>query len=64
VTLTLTLARGLEIAIEDDGVGFDTGARLGIGVNSMRERATELGGTLEIDAGRGTRISAHLPVAG
>jgi signal transduction histidine kinase len=63
-TVTFRLAKDLEIEIEDDGTGFDTGTRLGIGVNSMRERATELGGTLEIAVDGGTRISAHLPVAG
>jgi signal transduction histidine kinase len=55
--------------IEDDGVGFDPGpkgrARLavGIGLKGIRERASRLGGTLEIQSqkGQGTRLALAIP---
>lgn len=61
-------AAQLEVHIIDDGVGFDPdvdrekGQQMGI--SSMRERAELLGGSLTIDAapGRGTRITAVLPL--
>lgn len=66
---TVTLARdhgfkGLRVEIVDDGVGITGGRRRGLGLGSMRERATELGGTLVIDAPPhgGTRIVARLPI--
>jgi PAS domain S-box-containing protein len=51
----------LEIA--DDGVGFDPDASLCGGLHSMDERATALGGSLEIISapGRGTRIVVRIP---
>ena len=55
----------LEIA--DDGVGFDpNGGFPGhLGLRSMRERATGVGGSLEVVSarGRGTRIVARVPSA-
>ncbi|MGG1675401.1 sensor histidine kinase [Neobacillus sp. NRS-1170] len=60
--------RGLQFKIEDDGTGIPTKIRSsykgGIGIDSMRERATELGGTFQINNGPtgGTIISVFLPV--
>ena len=60
--------RGVELEITDDGRGFDPAAvgrdGSGFGLRSMRERAEELGGALEVTSGpgRGTRISVRLPV--
>jgi signal transduction histidine kinase len=56
--------------IRDDGQGFDSAAliagrgRGGLGLIGMRERATSLGGTLEIDSlpGKGTVISVTFPL--
>ena len=47
----------------DDGVGLPEGWRAGVGIASMRERVTELGGDLVIEPNQphGTRINAHLP---
>jgi signal transduction histidine kinase len=56
---------GLEIS--DDGVGFDaTAADAGHGVGSMRRRAEEVGGRLDIDSavGQGTTIRLRLQMAG
>jgi signal transduction histidine kinase len=58
------------VIVEDDGRGFDAGevlqrsANHGLGLVSMRERATLCGGTLDIDAvpGRGTTILVRIPL--
>jgi signal transduction histidine kinase len=53
----------LVIEISDDGTGIDASADAGVGLLSMRERAAELGGALEVRrrAGGGTVIRAVLP---
>ncbi|MFG3284100.1 sensor histidine kinase [Streptomyces sp. NPDC048111] len=54
--------------VEDNGRGFDMNgappAGRGIGLGSMRERARSLGGTLTVASvpGRGTRVTAWLPL--
>jgi signal transduction histidine kinase len=52
----------LHLVVEDDGGGFepDAVAQAGLGLNSMRQRALQSGGTLNIESipGRGTRIDA------
>lgn len=57
---------GLWLEVADDGLGFDpTGPFPGhLGLTSMRERLGDLGGRLEIAsaAGRGTRLSARVPL--
>ena len=65
--VTVLLApRGDQIllSIIDDGRGFDTNDVHGLGLIAMRERATHLGGTFDIEtvAGAGTCIRACLPV--
>jgi signal transduction histidine kinase len=55
------------LRIEDDGVGFDQGRRLGgghFGLANLRDRAAGIGGRLEIatEPGRGTRIIVRLPL--
>lgn len=55
----------LSVLVEDDGVGFDRGAvQADIGLQSMRERAESIGGSLTIDsaAGRGTRVRLTVPL--
>jgi len=58
------------LLVEDDGRGiprdallrFHAGRAGGIGLAGMRERLTELGGTLEVQSGpKGTRIRASVP---
>ena len=53
----------LRVEIRDDGRGIPPGARPGVGLHSMRERAEELGGRLEIGSppGGGTQVTAELP---
>jgi signal transduction histidine kinase len=59
------------VAVTDDGCGLAADARPGVGLVSMRRRAEELGGTLEVgdavaravDGSRpGTLVLARLPV--
>lgn len=60
----LRFERGaLAIVVEDDGRGISTAATAGVGLQSMRERAAELGGTFAAVAapGGGTRVEARLP---
>lgn len=54
----------LVIQIEDDGMGLPHAYRPGVGLRSMRERAEELGGRLQITSrqGGGTSITAWLPL--
>ncbi|WP_425604546.1 ATP-binding protein [Novilysobacter erysipheiresistens] len=63
VTLSATGDR-IELRIEDDGSGFDAGRTHGLGLVTMRERAQQLGGRFEVEAGAdgGTRVSASLPM--
>jgi signal transduction histidine kinase len=54
----------LTIQVADDGRGLAATVRTGGGFRTMRERATELGGTLVIaDSGPGTCVTARLPLA-
>jgi signal transduction histidine kinase len=54
----------LTVEIQDDGKGLPSGYHAGVGINAMRERAAELGGscTMERLATGGTRVSARLPL--
>ena len=59
---------GLDVTIEDDGVGFDHTAaerRGGLGLISMAERARAAGGVVTIASrpGVGTTVRLHLPPA-
>ena len=62
----ISVRSGQELRLEicDDGVGMPEGWRSGVGITSMRERVTELGGELAVEPGRprGTRITACLPI--
>jgi signal transduction histidine kinase len=58
----------LVLEVEDDGVGFDPSApelrSKRLGLTSMEERATRLGGRLEIDSRPGAGTSVRLAVGG
>ena len=56
---------GILMSIEDDGLGIPADRTSGVGLQSMRERVLELGGSLRIEdaAPAGTRITAELPVS-
>jgi signal transduction histidine kinase len=66
VTVTLRQdGASLQIAVADDGIGIGpAGDASGMGLQSIRERATELGGTCAMLAGpdgRGTTVRVTLP---
>ena len=57
----------VELKIKDDGIGFQSeGNRLvrspGLGLNSMRKRVEDLGGTLVIGGSGGTTVCATFPL--
>lgn len=55
----------LALAVVDDGPGFDARAHAGVGLQSMRDRAAEVGGRCTIAArpGEGVSVAATLPLA-
>lgn len=54
----------LLLEVCDNGKGLSTNQRAGVGLTSMRERASELGGTYLIEniPSGGTRVMAQLPI--
>ena len=62
-SVRIRLDHDLDVDVRDDGVGLPEGWRAGVGIASMRERVTELGGELVIEPSlpHGTRINARLP---
>jgi len=55
----------LVLAVEDDGKGFDPGAKVaGAGLTGMRERAALVNGSIRFDseAGMGTHVVLEIPV--
>ncbi|GAA4229367.1 hypothetical protein GCM10022254_21610 [Actinomadura meridiana] len=62
----LHLNGDLHVTVDDDGVGLPSHVRSGVGMSSMRERATELGGSCTVGPGPhgGTLVRAKLPVNG
>jgi signal transduction histidine kinase len=63
-TVRLALTDMLLVEIVDDGIGLSPEHTAGVGLQSMRERAAELGGqcVVEVLAGGGTRVRAWIPV--
>ncbi len=65
VLITLGLSDGrVWIEIRDDGTGFTPGSESGgFGLNAMRGRVEESGGTVEVEStpGRGTRVQVLIP---
>jgi signal transduction histidine kinase len=63
------LPDAVRLDVSDDGVGFDPAAsgeaaRVGLGLPGMRERASIVGGGVEVSSqpGGGTRVSARIPL--
>jgi signal transduction histidine kinase len=56
----------LRLEIADDGRGLPRDRHAGVGLTSMRERATELGGSFELAAaaGGGTLVRVRIPLPG
>ncbi len=67
VHVTLNTQPGITtLTIRDNGNGLDQNYNRGLGLNTMQERMTALGGTLEISSaqGEGTTITAAVPAGG
>jgi signal transduction histidine kinase len=64
VSVTITVGDTLVLEIRDDGYGLALDHHIGVGLTSMRERATELGGTFAMSspAGGGTMVRVTLPL--
>jgi len=69
ITVRLQAAAGqVQLEVADDGHGFDVADRRahasGLGLRTMHDRVTELGGSLTIDSapGDGTRVRASFPL--
>lgn len=65
VTLTVrSHGEVVQVEVVDDGIGLRLPAQRGVGLDSMQQRAGELGGRCEVAAaeGGGTRVLAVLPV--
>jgi signal transduction histidine kinase len=69
VSLAIDEPGALCLEVRDDGRGIpdsqeNSSVRAGVGLTSMRERASELGGSLLVEAlpGGGTRVRARLPL--
>jgi signal transduction histidine kinase len=53
------------LVVDDDGRGVPPGAGRGVGIDSMRQRAQELGGSCTVGGapdGTGTRVEARIPI--
>ncbi len=63
-SVRVSIDGALHIEITDDGSGLPDAYRAGVGITSMRERATELGGrcTIEPANPRGTVVRAMIPL--
>lgn len=62
-----TMEGGVQLAVEDNGIGFnpaDRRSRPSMGLASMRERISYLGGEMDIESrpGHGTTIVAWVPI--
>jgi signal transduction histidine kinase len=69
VSLAIDEGSALYVEVRDDGRGLrdpreNASVRAGVGLTSMRERASELGGSLLVEPlpEGGTRVSARLPL--
>jgi signal transduction histidine kinase len=66
-SVTLSFASGgVSLTVADDGVGFEPGLMAGFGLNQLRSRAAQVGGSAGISssAGRGTVVEVTIPLGG
>ncbi len=63
-TVTVERSSALVVDVTDDGTGVDGASPRGVGLGSMRERATELGGTFVVRPASpsGTVVSIRIPL--
>lgn len=65
-TVRIWVDRGLHLEVADNGRGIPDDRNPGVGLRSMRERASEVGGDFVVDSSSdaGTRLRARLPLDG
>ena len=53
----------VQLSVADDGCGFDVNVKHGMGLRSIRERVSSVGGTVQIQSapGHGTRLIVQVP---
>lgn len=66
ISMSLT-SEAINLSVTDDGIGFDTESspRVGLGLESIRERTQMFEGTFQIDsqAGAGTTVKVTIPLS-
>ncbi|MGB3716943.1 MAG: GAF domain-containing sensor histidine kinase [Candidatus Promineifilaceae bacterium] len=64
LSVTEQQPRELRVEISDDGRGMPDDVTYGVGINAMRERAEEVGGSFRLASrrGKGTQIWASIPI--
>ncbi|CAN5333792.1 hypothetical protein BH10ACT7_BH10ACT7_01290 [soil metagenome] len=65
-TITISAGDSLLVRVEDNGIGMPARRRPGIGLTSIRERSTELGGTARFSttAAGGGLVEVSIPLGG
>jgi signal transduction histidine kinase len=60
----VTADGSLHVTVEDDGAGLPAQPTPGVGIQSMRARAADMGGRVRLGLadGGGTRVVADLPL--
>lgn len=58
----LEVGNQVDLRVADDGIGMSKGTTAGIGLRSMRERAAEMGGTLELSTHLSGGSEIHLSI--
>jgi len=63
--LSITTGPTVDIDVVDDGIGVVDGMPRGVGWTAMRERATELGGSVHVTRRdpHGTHVHVRIPLA-
>jgi two-component system, NarL family, sensor kinase len=63
--MQLAINEDVTLQIVDDGMGIPAGRSAGVGLSSMHERASELGGSCTVESvpEGGTRVLVHLPLS-
>jgi two-component system NarL family sensor kinase len=66
VWISILFSDRVELEVMDNGMGLKKTLHKGVGLNSMRERAEELGGSCTVDnvgnGKTGTRVYAQIPI--
>jgi signal transduction histidine kinase len=52
----------LLLIVEDTGTGWESHRGNGRGLSNMKRRAEEIGGTLAVSSGKGTRVRVEIPL--